>query len=327
MKRYCPSCHKTSEWLIIEHPEIYNVRGESIEVMTEFLQCPVCKAEYEDLNSKHDPYVIAYDEYRKRKGMVQPVEIRKFRDRFNLNQKELATLLGFGDVTLSRYENGALQDEAHDRLLQFVMDPSNLLHLLEHENHQIPSKKCETLIDDLKKELFQRACYDWFTPGESSIFTGYNHFDLKKVINTFKYLTYGTEEVKTKLLKLLFYIDFFQYKTYGNSLTGLSYKHFDYGPVPNEFDKLIIAVLDSDSTISKEFFPFGGYVGEAIRSSTPADLACFSKDELATLGYVKTFFKAYTAKRIVEFSHAEKAYQKTEDRQLISYDYAKELNI
>jgi hypothetical protein len=35
--------------------------------------------------------------------------------------------LGQGGATLSRYENGALQSEAHDQLLKLVMQPENLL--------------------------------------------------------------------------------------------------------------------------------------------------------------------------------------------------------
>jgi hypothetical protein len=39
--------------------------------------------------------------------------------------------LGWGAVTLSRYENGALQDEAHDKTLHLAMLPENLIRLLE----------------------------------------------------------------------------------------------------------------------------------------------------------------------------------------------------
>jgi uncharacterized protein YegP (UPF0339 family) len=48
-------------------------------------------------------------------------------------------LLGFGDVTIHRYENGALQDAAHDRLLRLIREPANLRTLLEGAAGSAPS--------------------------------------------------------------------------------------------------------------------------------------------------------------------------------------------
>jgi transcriptional regulator with XRE-family HTH domain len=63
--------------------------------------------------------------------MVQPEDIIQIRKAYDLTQKELASLLGWGEVTLSRYENGALQDLAHDKMLHLAKQPENLLALIE----------------------------------------------------------------------------------------------------------------------------------------------------------------------------------------------------
>ena len=57
--------------------------------------------------------------------MLQPEDIREFRRRQGLSQKELSDPLGWGAVTLSRYENDALQSEAHERALRLAMQPRN----------------------------------------------------------------------------------------------------------------------------------------------------------------------------------------------------------
>ena len=73
--------------------------------------------------------------------MVQPIQIRNLRKIYNLTQKELSDLLGFGDVTLSRYENGALQDETHDTLLRLALDPKNLISLIKERSQAFYQKK------------------------------------------------------------------------------------------------------------------------------------------------------------------------------------------
>jgi len=40
--------------------------------------------------------------------------------RYPITQEELGVLLGWGGATLSRYENGALQDEVHEKMLRMA---------------------------------------------------------------------------------------------------------------------------------------------------------------------------------------------------------------
>ena len=46
------------------------------------------------------------------KGFLQPEEIEKIRKQYGLSQKNFARLLGWGDITIHRYESGAIQDDA-----------------------------------------------------------------------------------------------------------------------------------------------------------------------------------------------------------------------
>lgn len=56
MKRFCPICGKSSEWVKLARSEVWEVRGKKVEVFVELLVCPECGTEYEDLNREHDPY-------------------------------------------------------------------------------------------------------------------------------------------------------------------------------------------------------------------------------------------------------------------------------
>lgn len=126
MNGLCPYCNKISDLDFIETTEKINVRGEDVEVHVKYFKCNVCGKEFEDQNSDYDPVDEAYREYRNRHNMIQPETIREFRKSYALTQNEFSDLIGWSRATLNRYENGALQDETHDRVLQLFMGPMNL---------------------------------------------------------------------------------------------------------------------------------------------------------------------------------------------------------
>ena len=73
MKGICPFCEQER---LLEHvtaPENITVRGESIEVESQFLKCASCGNTFDDPQSEFDPLVVAYREYRKRHGGRDPI--------------------------------------------------------------------------------------------------------------------------------------------------------------------------------------------------------------------------------------------------------------
>lgn len=328
MDRVCPECGKKSEWEIITHAEKFDVRGEEIIIEMEILRCPLCGAEFEDMNSEIDPYKQAYEEYRRRKGMVFPDQIVEFRKKYNLTQKELGKLLGFGDITLSRYENGSLQDEVHDQLIKFAMQKENLLGLIKQKPNAIQKEKREGIIKRLEKEVtIESTVEKVFGYGMPDINSGNQVFNLKKVINLIKRFTYPNGVVKSKLLKLLFYADFGCYKNNGISITGLKYAHLPYGPVPNNYDYLLGAVQKIDEDLQVEIQARGDYPGEIFISRKPAEAEIFNEEETQVILEIDNYFRNFTSKAIEEFSHAEKGYQATKKGELISYSFAEDLQV
>ena len=70
-----------------------------------------------------------------------------------------------------------------------------------------------------------------------------------------------------------------------------------------------------------------GDYGESFSSGKEPDLSLFKSNELETLGYVKTYFKDFTANKIKEFSHKEEGYKATEQGDFISFGYADKLKV
>jgi putative zinc finger/helix-turn-helix YgiT family protein len=309
--------------------EEFNVRGEVIIVDVEYYHCLECGEEFEDSKTTIDSYDVAYREYRLRKGMLQPEEIRKLRNQRGLTQKELSDLLGIGIATLNRYENGALQSEAHDRSIKLTMEPRNFLNLLTNSQGIISDSKKQKIINQLTEEAeisFLEITKDVFGSYKADLYSGYKNFELEKFFEAIKYFCFQDRVFKTKLMKLLFYADFGHYKNYSVSITGARYARLPYGPVPDQFERWLVALILDDEGIQKEEVWNTEYPGEVYISNESMDPSIFSTSELRVLAAVKEEFKDYTAKQISDISHNEKGYQETENAHLISYNYAAQLS-
>jgi len=333
MKGICPNCEKETELKFVTAIEEIIVRGEAITTNVEYLKCEECGSEFRDPSSQKDPLETAYREYRQRHGMLQPEKIRELREQYGLTQQEMSNLLGWGGATLSRYENGALQDEAHETILRLIQEPHNLLELIEQKPDALEEKKKERAIASLKEisngwdKSFITIYENRFGSYEANKFSGYKTLDISKLFNSMVFFCKDTVVPKTKLNKLMFYADFKHFKDYAISITGAQYAHLPYGPAPDNFQLYVAALHDEEKSISIEERQFNDYVGEYLRAIKEPMLSMFSTTELKILAMVKEYFAELTAKKISELSHQEKGYQDTRDGELISYDYAQYLSI
>jgi len=330
MMRICGSCEKETRHELVRTPESVAVRGEPIEVEVEYHKCADCGEESLDLNSDYDHLAEAYTIFRRRHGMIQPEEIRAFRKRYGLTQGELSRLLGWGETTLSRYENGALQDETHDTALRLAMEPGALLKLIEKKPDALNSGKGERLTRLLKDEERQLFSDSWFIEThvgnyEADEFSGNIALDFEKVVNAILYFC-KEGAFKTKLNKLLFYLDFKHFKEHSVSCTGLRYVHLPYGPVPNDFDAYFSYMTRKEMLRVEEVF-FGDGSAEKLFAATEPRLALFSDIELKTLIAVKERFENCSSSEISKLSHEEAGYKATQAGELISYRFAEQLQL
>lgn len=332
MKGVCPNCEKETNLALIHTKESIMVRGESIAVEAEYFRCKACGGEFENTRSNVDSLDIAYREYRRLHEMLQPEEIRELRKSYGLTQGELSKLLGWGGATLSRYENGALQDDAHEKTLRLVRDnPRNLLELIEKTPLALSVEKKAHLTKELtdaedQAYSFERIYEERFGRYEPNELSGYRALDLMKL---FSMILFFCKEAtyKTKLNKMIFYADFKHFKEYTVSISGTRYARIPLGPVPDKYG-YYLATLTEQGQLELEEVPFpNGTIGEKLVSKEKADLSLFSESELEVLVAIKKHFKDFKAGEMVEFSHKERGYKETPNGAYISYIYAKDLQI
>ncbi|MFH1931122.1 MAG: type II TA system antitoxin MqsA family protein [Pseudomonadota bacterium] len=331
MKQICPNCEKITDVQHIKTDEEITVKGERINVPVEYYKCLECGADFDDPKSKHDPLAIAYKEYRRRHGMMQPKEIRELRHRYGLTQKEFCKLLGWGEVTLSRYENGALQDDTHNTILQMIKDPRNLLGLIELQGDFLAEEKKNKLIGLLENAVkethsFPSIYSEHFGKYGPDILSGFKELNLNKLFQAIIFFCVDGV-LKTKLCKLLFYADFKHYRNNASSITGVRYVHLKLGPVPDRYGYYFATLENEEKAISVDEVNYGEYTGEMYHADIKPDLSAFSNSEIKTMIEVKEYFKDFGAREIKDFSHKERGYKETYDGQNISYAYAEDLQI
>jgi len=325
----CMKCGEETKFKVITKEKEICVRGEPIEVVFQYCKCDVCGDEIVDPEYNVDSFKLAYIEYRKRHGFLQPDEIKEWRKTRDIKQSELAKLIGLGATTLSRYENGALQDEAHDKLLSLVMEDENFAQLVQESEDVFTSAKKEKLLKQFQNEATNVNSNNRIIINlhryEPCEFSGYKRFDLPRLRSAV--LFFASEGVfKTKLNKMLFYADFKHFKEYALSITGIEYAHLPYGPVPNNFE-MYYAMLCSGKGIDIQEEYVGDCVGERIYALEKPELTLFSVTELKILAEVKEYFSKFSANDLKNFSHTEVGYERTRDGELISYHYANQLKI
>lgn len=137
----CPKCQAENKTTIKEIVETYSVKGEDISIRAKVRFCDICGEDIwdEKLDSKN--LLDAFSEYKRRHRLLQSQEIREIREKYQLSQVAFARVLGLGDKTVTRYENGSIADFAQNNLIWLAQYPSNFKKLLE-------MNKCKISEDD-----------------------------------------------------------------------------------------------------------------------------------------------------------------------------------
>jgi len=331
MKHFCYQCDCEQDAIVISKRETFPVKGELIEVVSDVLTCSVCHEELfdEELDGKN--LVRAYTEYRNKHKLLSPAQIKEIRSRFG-SGRTVATLLGWSQASLVRYEGGAIPDVAHyDQLLRLRNDPEYIKTILKQRGHKLKDRerrKVEAAFDPTSLsetpdpvEYLDTVFQPIYLNGITNV-----EFDFEKLTALVQLFALLNQSLfKTKLQKLLFYADFLCYKRYEYQITGLAYIHHHYGPVPANHDLIQWALFTTGAIDVKPFDgPFGG---EIIIALQEPDKSLFNEEEFEVINTVAGYFKDFTATNISDFSHGEQGYNKTGFKEIISYSYASDLKL
>ena len=140
---YCEKCDTTldkEETFVETHVESGCVRGEEISVEMPVRICTACHTVLNDNALDNAIDIAIFDVYRERHNIIFPAEIIALREKYGLSQKNLALLLGLGEITVHRYEGGALAEVAPSKLLRLMGNPANMRAMLDESGDVLSAK-------------------------------------------------------------------------------------------------------------------------------------------------------------------------------------------
>lgn len=333
MKKYCPICNKMVNPETVQKEETYPVFNENIQIQAQVLLCPECGEDLfdQDLDAKN--IEKAYTLYRKANHLLFPEKIKQIREKYDLSQRSFAKLLNWSDKTIRRYENGALQNKSKNAQLVLLNKPENMAHYLEENKTGLDPGQLEKLKERVQQLLINQEKQKkeaLLSPRSStapSIENGFKPFDYEKFKAMTLFFANQTKSLlKTKALKLLFYSDMIHYKIYGQSISGLRYIHLPFGPVPENYD-LLFGQLTADGLLYIDIFYEGDFESHQIISQASTDQDTLSPEEIKVLEKIYQNFISFGSREISDYSHKEKGYKMTKQGQVISYTYAKDINL
>jgi putative zinc finger/helix-turn-helix YgiT family protein len=125
----CPRCESSD---LVRRQEldqyVYGRGAESVklDVSVPVYKCQSCGCEFLG-NEAEDIYHSAVCRHL---GVMTPAEIRKIRDRYNLNRVNFAEITKLGEATLARWESGSvIQNPGNDQFLYLLTFADNVQRL------------------------------------------------------------------------------------------------------------------------------------------------------------------------------------------------------
>lgn len=334
MKCLCPSCMEEHMVSIVEDEQTNVFKGEQIKYLAQYHYCKNTDEYYESEEQMSENDISMKNEYRKKVGLLTSNEIVSIRQKYGISQSDLASVLGWGEKTITRYEGHQVQDIAHDSILRKINSDAEwyieLLNNYQGKKHlssylkyyEIASSIFEEQHEEYLKKSIQGAYAKFNKLDECN---GYTELNLNKVIDVIRYFSNSTKVkalYKVKMMKMLWYADALCYKNTDKGMTGLVYKALPMGAVPIAYD-LIIDLKG----IKYEEVDFDEGTGYHFVNDEIDKYPYLESNEINVLENIITIFGDSSKKEIVEFMHNEVAYNETAPYDIIQYKYAKQLSI
>lgn len=190
-----------------------------------------------------------YDLYKESEGLLTSSDIKKIRNKYQMNQKEFALALGMGEITIHRFENGSIQTEAIDSVIRLSDDPKIMNNFLVKNKDSFEETDYKRLMDNVsdliklsehKVALFNKkdfAEYNFETSDALLVADYLINVYNEKVHNTFDKVDIDEKEfyiTPLKLQKLLYYIQGLSSVIYEKPAFDNKIVCWSYGPVIND---------------------------------------------------------------------------------------------
>ena len=336
MREYCPYCKKEVDYKI-EKRDVKEFRGIEIDTYENVAVCKECHQDLylNEIEEKNNERI--YELYRAKANIIKPQDIVDLRKKYDISQRELTAILGFGKMTINRYERGGIPTKSQSDYIRLLIDNDNkfIEKVKEaYKNGNINDKTYEKIVSEelnisIDKEQIQdniRRYLRYALNRKPDIYNGYKSLDIEKVENIISYIASKVKNLTiTSLNKYLWFMDMLSFNQRSVSITGLTYQNQKFGPtiIDKKYDE--ISLLD-DKYTREDIETENGNTTKII-SNGNYNLDKISDNEKEIIDTIIKILKNKTVTDISELSHREEGWKKTKRLEKISFEYAMNLNI
>ncbi len=276
---FCEECRKDVTYYEESVPIKGTLKGEEYNYTGKKAICTGCGAEVYVAEIEDENLKMLYEAYRQKNGIMPLEKILEIPQKYDIGKRPLSLLLGWGEMTFTRYCDGDMPTKQYSDMLQRIYcEPNFYLSLLEENKGNL---KSQTAYEKSKRTTAELL--------------GEQNNAIPKVDEVINYLLFQCEDITPLALqKALYYIQGFYYAFMNSFLFSEDCEAWVHGPVYRDI-----------------YNRYSSYRFDPIESNGEFDISVFTDAEKAVIDSVIQNFCCYSGKILERFTHSEMPWIKT----------------
>ena len=272
-KTFCEECRNDVEYTTASVPMTGTIKGKAYHYTGTEARCADCGNLVFVPEISDDNLRSLYNVFREENGIVSLDVICAIPEKYDIGKRPLSLLLGWGELTFSRYCDGDIPTRQYSDILQRIYnEPQFYSELLEANKANLKSQRT---YEKTRRAVDALLSVD--APSNSKINT------------VIQYLLYQCEDITPLALqKALYYIQGFHFAFYRTFLFSEDCQAWTHGPVYRDI-----------------YFRYRDYHFDPIEKTTTFDASVFSASEKAICDSVINHICCYSGKIMERFTHNE----------------------
>lgn len=278
---FCERCRENVGYIIRAERMLGKLKGEMYEYMEEKAICNSCGDEVYVAKLSDRNLKALYDVYREKNNIISLEKIKEIPLKYDIGKRPLSLILGWGEMTFSRYYDGDMPSKQYSDVLQRVYsEPEFYKRRLEENKNNLRSQQAyEKSLRKVEGILGEQIS---MTP----------RLDL-----IIQYLLYKCEDITPLALqKVLYYVQGFHYAFEGEFIFDKDCEAWLHGPVYREI-----------------YNRYSAYRFDPIEKVEDFDISLLTTVEKTILDSIVKNFCCYSGKTLEAFTHQEEPWLKTRE--------------
>ena len=272
-KTFCEECRNDVEYTTVSVPMTGRIKGKEYHYTGTEARCADCGSLVFVPEISDDNLRSLYNVFREENGIVSLDVICAIPEKYDIGKRPLSLLLGWGELTFSRYCDGDIPTRQYSDILQRIYnEPQFYSELLEANKANLKSQRT---YEKTRRAVDALLSVD--APSNS------------KINAVIQYLLYQCEDITPLALqKALYYIQGFHFAFYRTFLFSEDCQAWTHGPVYRDI-----------------YFRYRDYRFDPIEKTTTFDTSVFSASEKAICDSVINNICCYSGRILERFTHNE----------------------